>query len=231
MSSVSPLRLAAAGTLALTVLLSGCSVLQIRTEDKDAGPVRVGVQKTPGPEPTDKPTDAGIPEGMSKKTISLGDSCPVTISFALGDDWTGGAEDTDKFRVFHRGSDSRDSDVILINCSEDFGGSAQAIIDSKRKYTFDGKGSQVLSETTGSLNAGEYWSFQGELGSSEILAINSQPTLMYGVQTGYTINGRLVNLSIEMRAVKEHAKADEDFKKMLPTVTIGGQKVPAPTFR
>ena len=37
---------------------------------------------------------------------------------------------------------------------------------------------------------------------------------MYGVQTGYTINGRLVNLSIEMRAVKEHANADEDFKQM-----------------
>jgi hypothetical protein len=54
---------AAAGALALTVLLSGCSVLQIRTEDKDSGPVRVGVQKTAGPEPTGEPTEAGFPRG------------------------------------------------------------------------------------------------------------------------------------------------------------------------
>src|SRR5699024_5964299 len=91
--------------------------------------------------------------------------------------------------------------------------------------------SRVLSERTGSLDAGEDWSFQGELAPTEILAINNEPTLMYGVQTENKINRRLVNLSIEMRALKSHAKAAEELEKMLTTVTIDGQRVTAPTHR
>jgi hypothetical protein len=231
LSSARRRRGAAAGALALTVLLSGCSVLQIRTEAKDSGPVKVGVHKTAGQEPTEKPTDAGLPDGMTKKTVNLGKECPVEVTFALGDDWNDGAGDSDRFRVFSRGTDSRDSDVLIVNCSEDFGGSAQAIIDSKQKYTFDEAGSQLLSETSGSLKAGVYWSYQGELGESEILAINGEPTLMYGVDAGVKINGRLVNLSVEMRTLKTKTEAAEDFEKMLPTVTIDGQRVPAPSFR
>ena len=230
--SSGPTRLAAAvGALAAIVLLSGCSVLQIRTEDKEAGPARIAVEKTAGAQPTADPTDAGIPEGMTKKTISFGDSCPVDVSFALGEDWTEGGGSTNKFHVFTRGTDSTDSDVVLASCSDEYGSSAQEVVDAKRRYNFSEQDSQVLSERTGSLDAGEYWSFQGELGPTEILAINSEPTLMYGVQTGYKINGRLVNLSIEMRALRTHAKAAEELEKMLTTVTIDGQRVPAPNFR
>lgn len=230
--SPAPKRLAAAiGTFAVIVFLSGCSVLQIRTEDKEAGPARIAVEKTAGAQPTADPTDAGIPEGMTKKAISFGDGCPVDVSFALGEDWTEGSGSTSKFHVFTRGTDSTDSDVVLASCSDEYGSSAQEVVDAKRRYNFSEQDSQVLSERTGSLDAGEYWSFQGELGPTEILAINSEPTLMYGVQTGYKINGRLVNLSIEMRALKSHAKAAEELEKMLTTVTIDGQRVPAPNFR
>ncbi|WP_343071809.1 hypothetical protein [Brevibacterium renqingii] len=222
---------AAAGALALSVVLSGCSVLQIRTEDKDAGPVRVALEETAGPEPTGEPTDAGVPEGMSRKTLNLGDTCPVKISFAVGEGWTEGSGSTDRIHVFTRGTDSTDSDVVLVSCTDEYGGSPQEVVDSKRRYTFSEQDSQVLSERTGSLDAGEYWSFQGELGPTEILAIDSEPTLMYGVQTGYKLNGRLVNLSIEMRTPKADAKTAEEFETMLPTVTIDDQRVPAPSFR
>jgi hypothetical protein len=229
--SASARRSIAAGALALTVLLSGCSVLQIRTEDKASGPVKVGVQKTAGPEPKGKPTEDGIPEGMKKQTITLGDKCPVTVTFALGDDWDNSSGSTDNFHTFHRGEDSLTSDVILINCNDEYGDSAQEVIDQKRKFTFTKQDSQVLSERTGSLSAGAYWSYQAELGPTEIMAINQKPTTAYGVQTGYKFNGRLVNLSIEMRSLKSNAEAAEDFKKILPTVTIDGEKVPAPSFR
>src|SRR5699024_7064822 len=93
--SPAPKRLAAAiGTFAVIVFLSGCSVLQIRTEDKEAGPARIAVEKTAGAQPTPDPTDAGIPEGMTKKAISFGDGCPVDVSFALGEDWTEGSGST-----------------------------------------------------------------------------------------------------------------------------------------
>lgn len=231
MSSARPRRAGIAGALAFTVLLSGCSVLQIRTEAKDSGPVRVGVHKTAGPEPTEKPTDAGLPDGMTKKSVNLGDECPVEVTFALGDGWQDSVGDSKRFHVISRGTNSLDSDMIIVNCSDDYGGSAQGIIDSKQKYTFDEKGSQLLSETGGSLSAGEYWSYQGELGETEILAINSKPTLLYGVQTGYKINGRLVSLSIEMRTLKSNTKVAKEYEQMLPTVTIDGQRIPAPTFR
>src|SRR5699024_5058330 len=102
--SPAPKRLAAAvGAFAVIVFLSGCSVLQIRTEDKEAGPARIAVEKTAGAQPTADPTDAGIPEGMTKKAISFGDGCPVDVSFALGEDWTKGSGNTSRFHVFTRG--------------------------------------------------------------------------------------------------------------------------------
>src|SRR5699024_2352846 len=56
--SPAPKRLAAAiGTFAVIVFLSGCSVLQIRTEDKEAGPARIAVEKTAGAQPTPDPTE------------------------------------------------------------------------------------------------------------------------------------------------------------------------------
>src|SRR5699024_917137 len=63
-------------------------------------------------------------------------------------------------------------DVVLASCSDEYGSSAQEVVDAKRRYNFSEQDSQVLSERTGSLDAGEYWSFQGELGPTEILAIN-----------------------------------------------------------
>ncbi|AMT95631.1 hypothetical protein A2T55_16835 [Brevibacterium linens] len=224
-------RAAAAGTLALTVLLSGCSVFQIRTEDKSAGPMRIGVQETAGPEPTGKPTEAGIPEGMSKTSVSFGSSCPVDLSFALGDDWRDSSGSSEEFHVFSHGENSATADIILVSCNDEYGDSAQGVVDNKRRYNFSKQDSQVIAEQTGSLAVGEFWSYQGELGPTEILALNSKPTYAYGVETGYKINGRLVNLSIQMRTLKTNTEVAEDFKKMLPTVTIDGERVPAPSFR
>lgn len=224
-------RATAAGALALTVLLSGCSVLQIRTEDTSSGPVRVGVQKTAGSEPTSKPTEGGIPEGMKKETVTLGGTCPVEVSFALGDDWTGSTGSTDQFHIYSRSDGSTSSDVFMISCNDEYSDSAQEVVDQKRKFSFSKQDSQVLAERTGSLSAGEYWSYQAVLGATEILAIDQQPTMAYGVQTGYKINGRLVSLTIEMRTLKSNTEADEEFRKILPTVSIDGEKVPAPSFR
>lgn len=224
------LRTVAAGAV-LSLLLSGCSVLQIRTEDKDAAPVRVGVDETAGPEPTEKPTDAGIPEGMSKQTVTLGDTCPADVTLALGDDWKAGGADTERFSIFTRAGSGLDSDVIIIDCAEEFNDSAQAVVDSKRRYAFGEQDSQVLAERVGALSAGSYWSYQGELGPTEILAINQKPTVSYGVETALKLNGRLVSIGVDMRTPKTNTKAAEEFKKILPTVTINGEKIPAPSFR
>lgn len=226
------LRSLAAGSLAIGFLLSGCSALQIRAEDRDSGPVRVAVKQHAGgdPTPTGDPAEAGIPDEMTKRTLNLGEKCPVTVSFAAADDWTEAGTD-DAFKVFSRGASVTDNDAILVSCSEAFDTDAEAVVDSKREYRFSEKGSEVLAEKTGTLGAGAYWSFQGVLGPDEIYALNREPTVMYGVQAGYKINGRLVNIFIEMRSLESKPEVAEEFRQMLPTVTIGGEQVPAPTFR
>ena len=69
------------------------------------------------------------------------------------------------------------------------------------------------------------------LGPTEIFAINQKSTVMYGVLIGYKTNGRLVEIDVDMRALESDTEAAEEFKKMLPTITIDGEKVPTPRFK
>lgn len=230
MQGSSRVRAVVAGTALLGVVLSGCSVLQIRTADRDSGPVRVSVQKQAGQDPTSEPTDGPLPEGMERQTLSLGDDCPVKVSFAIGDDWTD-ASTTPSFHVFSRGTSTADNDVIIVSCSQAFDDSPQAVVDAKRKYSFAEQGSTVSAERTGTIGAGSFWSYQGVLGESEIFAINQKPTVLYGARIGYSTNGRLVDIGVEMRSLETDTAAAEDFRKMLPTVEVDGEKVPSPAFR
>lgn len=223
-------RAVVAGTALLGIALSGCSVLQIRTADRDSGPVSVSVQKQTGQDHTSEPADGGLPEGMERQTMSLGDDCPVKVSLAIGDDWTD-ASSTPAFHVFSRGTSMADNDVIIVSCSQAFDDSPQAIVDTKRKYSFSEQGSTVSAERTGAIGAGSFWSYQGVLGESEIFAINQKPTVLYGARIGYSTNGRLVDIGVEMRSLETDTAAAEDFRKMLPTVEVDGEKVPSPAFR
>src|SRR5699024_6934442 len=127
--SPAPKRLAAAiGTFAVIVFLSGCSVLQIRTEDKEAGPARLAGERTASAQPPPDPTDAGSPGGRTTKATSFGAGRPVDVGFALGEDWTEGSGSTSKFHVFTRGTDSTDSDVVLASCSDEYGSSAREVV-------------------------------------------------------------------------------------------------------
>ena len=223
-------RAVVAGSAAATLLLSGCSVLQIRTAERESGPIRVGVEQQAGEDPTADPTEPTIPEGMEIKRLNLGAECPVDLSFALGSDWFEGSG-SPAFVVFTRGTSITDSDAIIVSCSEAFNDSPQGIVDSKKQYSFSEQGSTVMSERTGTIGSGYFWTFQGVLGKSEIFAINQEPTVMYGARIGYQTNGRLVDIGIEMRALQSNEAAAEDFKKMLPTLRIDGEPVPSPTFK
>lgn len=223
-------RAVIAGSAAATLLLSGCSVLQIRTAERESGPIRVGVEQQAGEDPTGEPTEPTVPEGMETKLLNLGAECPVDLSFALGPDWFEGSG-SPAFVVFTRGSSLTDSDAIIVSCSEAFNESPQAVVDGKRQYTFSEQGSTVTAERTGNIGSGYYWTFQGVLGKTEIFAINQEPTVMYGARIGYQTNGRLVDIGIEMRALQSDEAAAEDFKKMLPTLQIDGESVPTPTFK
>lgn len=231
MAGTTKLRTLLAGAALLSVVLSGCSVLQIRTAERDSGPVHVAVKDQPGQNPTTAPPEDEIPAGMQKQTVHLGAECPVDISLAMADDWKGGASVSEDLQSFSRGTSVVDNDMILITCSQGYDESPQSVVDAKKKYTFSESGSEMTSQRTGSLSAGSFWSFQGTLGPSEIYAINKEPTAMYGVRIGYRINGRLVDIGVEMRSLETDTAAAEDFKKMLPTVEIEGEKIPAPMFK
>ncbi len=224
-----PVALSAA-VAALGLLLSGCSALHIRTAEQDSGPLRVAVEESPGEDIRPEPTDGAIPAGMSRSSFHLGAECPVTVSFAVGPDWIPSSS-TDAFHVLSRGETISSSDVITVNCSQAFDDSPRAVVDSQKKYSFSEQGSAVTAERTGSLEAGSYWTYQGVLGPDEIFAINTRPTVIYGARVGYQTNGRLVDIAVEMRALESDPEAAEDFKQMLPTVTIDGNILDTPTFR
>lgn len=230
MRHAAKVRTVAAGAALLGLALSGCSALQVRTAERDSGPVHVAVQEKAGDTPTTAPPDDGTPDGMKEVSVSLGAECPVDVSLAMTDDWSKGAP-TDEFHSFTRGTSTTNNDVVLITCSQGYDESPQSVVDAKKKYTFSEKGSSVISQRTGSLAAGSYWSFQGVLGPSEIFAINQEPTVMYGARIGYKTNGRLVDIGVEMRALESDTEAAEEFETMLPTVTIDDEKVPAPRFK
>lgn len=224
------IRALAAGTIVLGIGLSGCSALQIHTAEKDSAPVRVAVQDHPGTEPSADPTEDGVPEGMTMETVNLGATCPVELGFALGGDWTAGSS-SEQFHAYSRGTSVTESDMIIVTCNEAYDDSAQAVVDAKKNYAFSEKDSQVQAERMGTITAGTFWSYQGVLGPTEILAIGQKPTVAYGTQLGYTVNGRLVNISIEMRSLETNTAAAEDFKQMLPTLEIEGERVPSPQFK
>ncbi|RBP67081.1 hypothetical protein DFO66_102134 [Brevibacterium sanguinis] len=230
MTSRSRTLTAVGAAAALGLVLSGCSALHIRTAERDSGPVRVAVQETAGEDPTPEPTDGGIPEGMSRSTFNLGAECPVTVSFAVGSDWTQ-ASTTDSFHVLSRGDSIAQGDVIIVNCSQAFDDSPQAVVDSQKKYSFSEQGSMVQAEHSGTIDAGSYWTYQGVLGPTEIFAIDQKSTVMYGARIGYQTNGRLVDIGVEMRALETDVEAAEDFKAMLPTIEIDGNGLETPTFR
>nr|WP_209044079.1 hypothetical protein [Brevibacterium marinum] len=214
----------------LSLLLSGCSVLQIRTAERDSGPVRVAVQEEAGEDPTTAPADDGAPEGMTPESVSLGTECPVEVGLAMADGWSEGTG-TDGFHSFTRGTSVADRDVVVISCTQSYEDSPRSVVEAKKKFAFSEQGSTVASQRTGTLGAGYFWSFQGLLGPSEIMAIDKQPTLMYGTRIGYRANGRLVEIGIEMRALESEKEAAEEFEKMLPTVSVDGETIPAPRFK
>lgn len=230
MRHAAKVRTVVAGAALLGVVLSGCSALQIRTAERDSGPVRVAVQEKAGENPTTAPPDDGIPEGMKEISVNLGAECPVDVSFAMTDDWSE-SSGTDAFHSFTRGTSVADNDVVVISCTKGYDESPQSVVDAQKKFAFSERDSSVTSQRTGSLAAGSYWSFQGVLGPTEIFAIDQKPTVMYGARIGYKANGRLVEIGVQMRALESDTAAAEEFEKMLPTVTIDDEKVPAPRFK
>lgn len=230
MRHAAKVRTVAAGAALLGLVLSGCSALQIRTAERNSGPVRVAVQESAGESPTTAPPEDGIPDGMKEVSVNLGAECPVDVSLAMADGWSQSSS-TAEFHSFSRGTSVADNDVVLISCTQAYDESPQSVVEAKKKFSFSKKGSSVVSERTGGLAAGYYWSFHGVLGPSEIFAIDQKPTLMYGARIGYRANGRLVEIGVEMRALESDTAAAKEFEKMLPTVTIDEAEVPAPRLK
>lgn len=220
----------AAGVAVAALVLSGCSALQVRTADRESGPLTVGVQTGAGEDLASESAGPVVPAGMERITRDLGAECPVRVSFAIGPDWTE-ENSNPQFVTFYRGTTIAESDVIIVSCSQAFDDSPEAVVTVKRQYAFSRQGSTVTAERTGTVGAGSYWSFQGVLGPDEIFAIDRKATAIYGARIGYRTNGRLVDLGIEMRALDTDTAAAEDFRQMLPTLEIDGMAVPTPTLR
>lgn len=211
---------------ALSLLLSGCSALTITsTEEGASKPARVGIDDG---QSTDTPTstEPQIPAGMTETDVYLGADCPVAVSLALSQDWT---DETgyDGYQLF--GSDTQA--LITVNCFDDDDDSVQELIDTAQERMFATSGSAMISEATGAIDGGQYWSFHGRLAADDMRAVDKQESVIFGVVAAVVVDGRLFKASVDMLAPADDTKTIEEFEQMLPTVQLNEQELRAPDLR
>jgi hypothetical protein len=211
---------------ALSLLLSGCSALSITsTEDGASKPARVGIDDGHS---TDTPTAKGpqIPAGMTETDVDLGADCPVAVSLPLGPEWTG-ETGYDGYQLF--GSDTQA--LITVNCFDEDDDSVQDLIDTAQERMFATSGSAMVSEATGFIDGGQYWSFQGRLAADDMRAVDKQESVMFGIVAGVSVDGRLFKVSVDMLAPADDVHAIDEFEQVLPTVQLDDQELNAPDPR
>lgn len=212
-------------TLALGLVLSGCSAFRVSSSD-DAGskPANVGIGDGQSPSPT--ATGPTIPDGMSETTVELGGQCPVEVSLALSADWADGYG-YDGYRLYETESGA----IITVNCLDDDESTPQALVDKARERMFSTSGSSMGSESTGSISGGEYWVFHGTLASDDMRAVDKEDSVIFGAVAGVSVDGRLFEVSVDMLAQADDTEAQDQFRQMLPTVRLDDQVLNAPDLR
>ncbi|UVI37548.1 hypothetical protein [Brevibacterium spongiae] len=212
-------------TVALAMMLSGCSALKV-TSSEEAGskPAQVGIDDGSSTASA-TPTQAQIPDGMAETPVELGDECPVDVSLAMGPEWMD-ESGYDGYRLFSSDTDA----IITVNCFEDDESSAKDLIDKARERMFSTSGSTKVSDATGALEGGEYWTVHGRLSGDDMRAVNKQESVFFGVVAGVSVDGTLFKVSVDMLAPADDAKAAEEFRQMLPTVRLDDEELKAPTF-
>lgn len=211
--------------LALSLLIAGCSAVKITSSsESQSKPVNVGISDgSASPDPSQTPT---VPAGMSEETIDLGSECPVTVSLALDEGWSDDGS-YDGYQLFSTDTGA----IITINCFADDESSAQDLVAKAQERMFSEKGSTKVSEKTGQLDGGQYWSFHGRLSADDLRAIDHTESVIYGVVGGIAKDGRLHKVTIDMLAQKSDTKTQDEFAQILPTVRFGAESVAAPDLR
>ena len=211
--------------LVLGLTLSGCSAFRVSSSDEaGAKPASVGVGDGQSPSPT--PTGPTIPEGMSETTADLGGQCPVEVSLALSADWADGSG-YDGYRLYEADSGA----IITVNCIDDDESSPQDLVDQARERMFSTSGSSLGSESTGSLDGGEYWVFHGTLAPDDMRAVDKEDSVIFGAVAGVSVDGRLFKVSVDMLAQADDTESQDQFRQMLPTVRFDDQELKAPDLR
>lgn len=211
--------------LALGLTLSGCSAFRVSSsEEAGSKPANVGIGDGQSPSPT--PTGPTIPEGMNETTVDLGGQCPVEVSLALSADWADGSG-YDGYRLYEADSGA----IITVNCLDDDESSPQELVDQARERMFSTSGSSLGSESTGSLNGGEYWVFHGTLAPDDMHAVDKEDSVIFGAVAGVSVDGRLFKVSVDMLAQADDTESQDQFRQMLPTVRFDDQELKAPDLR
>ncbi|WP_181275406.1 hypothetical protein [Brevibacterium oceani] len=219
-------RLLLVGVVAVSLLLGGCSALRVSSSD-EAGSKPAGVGISDSSESrSPSPTGPTVPQGMTETTVDLGSSCPVEVSLAIGADWSDGAG-YDGYWLFETDTDA----IVTVNCLDEDDESVQELMDKARERMFSTSGSTKISEASGSLDGGEYWTVYGTLAPEDMRAVENEASVMFGVVAGISVDGRLFKVSVDMLAPADDETADEEFRQMLPTVRLDGQELKAPDLR
>ncbi|WP_062242044.1 hypothetical protein [Brevibacterium epidermidis] len=163
---------------------------------------------------------------MSETTAELGGQCPVEVSLALSADW-GDGSGYDGYRLYEADSGA----IITVNCIDDDESSPQDLVDQARERMFSTSGSSLGSESTGSLDGGEYWVFHGTLAPDDMRAVDKEDSVIFGAVAGVSVDGRLFKVSVDMLAQADDTEAQDQFRQMLPTVRFDDQELKAPDLR
>lgn len=214
-----------AAPLALALLISGCSAVKISsTSESRSKPADVGISDgSDSPAPNQTPT---MPAGMNLTTVNLGSECPVEVSLALDEGWDDEAS-YDGYQLFASDTGA----IITINCNADDESSPQALVEKAQERMFAEAGSAKISERVGQVEGGQYWVFHGSLASEDMRAVDHHESVIYGMVSGISRDGRLHKVSVDMLAQKSDTETQDEFAQILPTVRLGDEELATPDLR
>ncbi|MDN6135428.1 MAG: hypothetical protein L0J03_15175 [Brevibacterium sp.] len=214
-----------AGVLVLGLSLSGCSALQISTDEGDSRPVSVGIDDGSEAATEHEPDGPAIPSGMNQVTVDLGTDCPIKVQMAMDSEWNDDLA-YDSYQLYSRDHGA----IITVNCYEDGDETAQSIVETAQEQTFGESRSSILEEKSGTVTGGVSCTFHGLLAPQEIRAIDETKSVLYGAVAGIADNGRVYKVSVEMVTVASDQATADLYAQMLPTVSFAGQVLESPAL-
>ncbi|WP_146004376.1 hypothetical protein [Brevibacterium luteolum] len=229
-----PLRALAAAS-AVSVLLSGCGLVGIRTSDEPGAPLGIAVAPTQGPAPEPTETGPQIPEGWKMHRADFAGECASRLEVALPPN-AKPAPGSERGRyIFYTFGSPDEQMTTHITCEESFRQSPQEELQFKKEYEFDygDTNGKKLADRDIRVKNGAGWAYKSELGASAIQFLGTDAESGYGftVHASHQAEGRMETVSVNTAAGDENPATVETAEKIVQHVFLEHEQFIIPDWQ